>query len=346
MTEPGPGSLYWRYAGDRRSLLLLGRVGLLELMFPALGAGVVEHSAFYTEPWARTLRSIPQIAGVVYDGPAAESTAHGIRGLHHGITGRDEQGRRYHALDPEVWFWAHATMFDVVLRLAEVFDRPLTEAERERFYAESVLIYRRYGVSDRPVPADWAEFHAYFERVCAEQLELTPAARALLDFVERPEAMAQPWLPAPLWRLVAPAAGRVLWFLTRGSLPPVVRAKIGASWRPVDERRFRRFAAAVARVWPLLPYRLRYLPRARAAFARAGLAEGDRAGGNRSGGSRTGGSRVGSGRMGGKPVGGKPVGGKPVGGKPVGGSSAGGDRQSWLRRRSASFADARSRSGG
>ncbi|MGO1052346.1 oxygenase MpaB family protein [Crossiella sp. CA198] len=296
MTAPGPGSLYWRYAGDRRALLLLGRVGLLELMFPALGAGVVEHSAFYTEPWARTLRSIPRIAGVVYDGPAAGSTAHGIRELHHGITGRDDQGRRYHALDPEVWFWAHATMFDAVLQIAEVFDRPLTEAEREQLYAESVLIYRRYGVSDRPVPGDWAEFHAYFERVCAEQLELTPAARALLAFVQRPETMAQPWLPAPLWRLVAPLVGRVLWFLTRGLSPPVVRAKIGACWRPVDQQRFVRFAAVVARLWPLLPYRLRYLPRARVAFART----------------KTGRD----------------------------------NRQSWGRRRSVPFADARSRSGG
>ncbi|MBP2471555.1 uncharacterized protein (DUF2236 family) [Crossiella equi] len=268
MSTPGPGSLHWLYSGDRRSLLLLGRVGLLELMYPPLGAGVVRHSASYTEPWARTLRSIPQIAGVVYDGDRAEDTAAGIRDLHHGVKGTDEHGERYHALDPDTWFWAHATMFDVTLQVIEVFDRPLSPAARERFYAESVAVYRRYGVSDRPVPATYAEFQAYFDRVCAERLELTPAARGLLAFVAEPRSMNQPWLPKPLWWVLAPVVGKVIWFLTRGLLPPVVRERVGADWRPVDERRFRGLARVVAAVWPRLPAALRYYPRARAAFAR------------------------------------------------------------------------------
>jgi uncharacterized protein (DUF2236 family) len=60
-----PGSMLWRWAGDRRIGLTGLSAGILQLMHPAIGAGVVEHSAFFTDPWDRILRSIPEIIGKV-----------------------------------------------------------------------------------------------------------------------------------------------------------------------------------------------------------------------------------------------------------------------------------------
>ena len=109
---------------------------------------------------------------------AFNATARRIREYHHHITGVDDRGHRYHALDPEVFFWAHATIFDALYQSIELFDHPMSESEKERLYAESRQVYRAYGVSDRVVPPDWAGFLAYFDRMCREELVLTPAAKA------------------------------------------------------------------------------------------------------------------------------------------------------------------------
>jgi uncharacterized protein (DUF2236 family) len=123
-------------------------------------------------------------------------------------------------------------------------------------------------MSMRPVPGSAESFRRYFDRMCAERLEVTPAADALRTFVAQPGAMPQPWLPRWLWRPAAPMGFGVLRSLTIATLPPVVAAKLGLEATAVDRRRLRRVSALVRRAWPAIPARLRYMPRARAAFAR------------------------------------------------------------------------------
>ncbi|OLF19650.1 hypothetical protein BU204_00600 [Actinophytocola xanthii] len=267
---PGPGTLHWRWAGEVRGYLLLVKAGLLQLMHPGLGAGVAQHSAFFDEPWERVLRSVPEIQGVTFDWPRGAETARRIREYHHHITGVDDRGRRYHALDPEVFFWAHATIFDALYQMIELFDHPMSEAEKERLYAESLQVYRSYGVSDRVVPPDWSGFLAYFDRMCREELVLTPAARGLVEFAKEPPATF-PLVPAPLYRLLRGPTARPLWWLSVGTLPEPVREIVGEHWTDRDERRHRMLRRAVSACWPLVPYRLRYTRRARQGYARAGV---------------------------------------------------------------------------
>ncbi|MGK5557273.1 oxygenase MpaB family protein, partial [Actinomadura kijaniata] len=178
---PEPGGLLRRYAGDLRSLLPGAAAGLMQLMHPGIGAGVARHSAFFDAPFNRIHRSVPQIWATVLapDGP---ERARAIRDLHRSIGGTDEHGRRYHALDPETFWWAHATFTWEIFKAAELFHPgTLTAEDRERLYAETVAWYARYGVSMRPVPPDHAAFQSRFWHVCARELELTPAAARALD---------------------------------------------------------------------------------------------------------------------------------------------------------------------
>lgn len=267
MDLAGPGSLHWRHAGDNRVLLLLVRVGLMQLMHPGLGAGVREHSDFFCEPWERIIRSVPQIQGVTFDWPDAAATAREITAYHVDIKGVDEQGRRYHALDPETYFWAHLTIFDTMVRAIELFDHRLSESEKARLYAESLDAFRLYGVSDRFAPPDWAGYERYLDRMCRETLELTPVAKGLLAFVEEPPERF-PLVPQPVYRLLKRPFGRFLWWVNRGTLHPAIRRRIGVTWTARDERRLRVFAKIVHVVWPLAPDRLRYSPRSRAARKR------------------------------------------------------------------------------
>jgi len=266
---PGPGSLHWRYGGEVRGYLLLVKAGLLQLMLPGLGAGVEQHSDFFNEPWERVLRSVPLIQGTTFDWPDGDATARKITGFHTHIKGLDQNGRRYHALDPDVYFWAHATIFDALYQMINQFDHPMSEPEKERLYQEACEIYRAYGVSDRVMPKNWPAFAEYFDRMCREELEITPAARGLIEFAKHPPKTF-PLIPAPIYRLLRRPSAGPLWWFGVGTLPPAVREKIGETWTARDEWWFERIRRVVRRTAPLVPARLRYTARARDGFRRAG----------------------------------------------------------------------------
>src|ERR1700757_5024518 len=105
----GPDSLTWRYFGDWRGMLQGPWAGSMQNMHPQLGAAVEEHSTFFRERWPRLLRSLYPIGGVVFDGDRAPTTGAEVRDYHVEIKGVDDEGRRYHALNPDVFYWAHAT---------------------------------------------------------------------------------------------------------------------------------------------------------------------------------------------------------------------------------------------
>ncbi len=222
-------------------------------------------------------RSLPRILGVVYDGPQAAPTGKELRDFHRTIKGSDAQGRRCHALEPETFWWAHATFQYMTEQVADRFDgHRLTPAEREQLYQEGVEWYRRSGVSDRSVPADRASFQEKWDHYCAEVLELNEAAEWVLDSLRRPSLSAEPLLPPhlavlrPLARVepVRLSVFRVVRLLAFGGLPPTVRERFGIPWRAVDAWSLRGLEHAVRRAWPLLPASVRWQPRALAGWER------------------------------------------------------------------------------
>ena len=94
-------------------------------------------------------------------------------------------GERYHALDPETYFWAHATFVEQVLYFADTFVKRLSREEKEQIYLESKTWYRRYGVSDRPMPADYAAFEQYWNRMIDEIVVAHPTAKYGVGYVTK-----------------------------------------------------------------------------------------------------------------------------------------------------------------
>lgn len=270
MTEPlGPDSLMWRYFGDWRGLLLALWAGSMQNMHPQLGAGVEEHSEFFDERWERLYRSLYPIGGVVYDGPRAEETAKLVRGFHNGIKGVDARGRPYHALNPETFFWAHATFLVMPILINDRLGKPLTEEQKAQVYAEGVQWYRLYGMSMRPVPPDWPSFQRYWDHMCRDVLEVNKATLDVRDLsrIGRPPLMR--WLPEPAWRWVRPPTARLMHWLTTGCYDPPIREKLGLRWTRRDEVLLTVVGRIFAAVWSLVPFKLRFHPRARAAWNRA-----------------------------------------------------------------------------
>jgi len=237
----GPGSILWSIAGDPRSLLPGTAAGIMQLMLPGLGAGVTDHSNFFEDPFDRIYRSIPLIWGSIFasDDAAGDQVGRTIRDFHPDIKGVDHRGERYHALDPDVFWWAHATFTWEFFRTSELYlARPLRRREQEQLYAETVTWYRRYGVSDRPVPATLDAFRKRFDDICRTELELTPAVQWVLDPKANPSARAEPvalgGLLAPLSGLVTHLSSELLRLLVYGAMPDIVRRRFEFRWTQAD----------------------------------------------------------------------------------------------------------------
>ena len=263
----GPDSLTWKYFGDLRTGLLGVWIGAIQNMYPELGAGVEDHSILLKEPLQRVARSVYPIMGVVYDGDRAAQTGAQIRGYHETIKGTDAAGRRYHALNPETFYWAHATFFMLILKTAEYFCGGLTEGEKRQLFDEHVQWYRMYGMSTRPVPATWEDFQDYWEATCRDELEIN---RATLDIFSI--RIPKPWfvaMPTPVWdQLFRPVLAGQRW-IAAGLFDPTVREKAGMRWTPGDEVLLRLFGKFVQLAFVAVPDEVRLHPRALAAYKRA-----------------------------------------------------------------------------
>ncbi|WP_203338349.1 oxygenase MpaB family protein [Nocardioides limicola] len=267
----GPGSLLYESYGDRVGYLCAPATGLLQLMYPPLGRGVEQHSEFYDEPFERLLRSVPQIVGIIFDGDRSLGQAHRVRDFHADIKGTMADGSRYHALDPETFFWAHATFIDVIFRVDDLFHKkPLDPDQRAAYYAECVEWWRMYGMTMRVVPPTYPEFLAYWQHQVDEVLELTPAAARFVEFLHHPWEMEQPWLPRPAWRVLSRIGGIPARDMAVGAMPERVRELCGFSWTSAQQLAFDGFRRVVAHTWPLVPESLRLGPRPRAAYRRQG----------------------------------------------------------------------------
>ena len=263
----GPDSLTWKYFGDLRTGLLGVWIGAIQNMYPELGAGVEDHSILLREPLQRVARSVYPIMGVVYDGDRAADTGAQIRGYHETIKGVDHDGRRYHALNPETFYWAHATFFMLIIKTAEYFCGGLTEAEKRQLFDEHVQWYQMYGMSMRPVPETWEDFQTYWEHKCSEELEIN---RATLDiFTIR---IPKPWfvlMPTPVWdQMFKPWLAGQRW-VAAGVFDPAIRERAGMRWTPGDEVVLRLLGKAVELAFLAIPEEIRLHPRALAAYRRA-----------------------------------------------------------------------------
>jgi uncharacterized protein (DUF2236 family) len=266
----GSDSLTWKYFGDWRGMLQGPWAGSMQNMHPQLGAAVEEHSIFFQERWPRLLRSLYPIGGVVFDGDRAPQTGAEVRDYHVDIKGVDSQGRRYHALNPDVFYWAHSTFFVGTIIVADRLAGGVTEAEKRQLFEEHKQWYSMYGMSMRPVPETWEAFQAYWDHMCRNVLENNKAARDVLDLAELPKPPFASKMPDWLWALQRKYIVHPLfvWF-TVGLYHPAVRELMGYIWSDRSERIHRLLGKVIGHVFRLVPRRYQHHPRARAGWDRA-----------------------------------------------------------------------------
>lgn len=136
---------------------------------------------------------------------------------------------------------------------------PLTLAEKDQLIKEGVTWWRRYGLSDRPVIDNYADFDAYWNHMLDHELERNVTTDYALAAGSE-TIPAPPQVPVWLWKIVRrPTVGFSVW-IANAFMPPRAREVLGLTWMARDERRLRLLTGVVRRTWPLMPERVRYLP--------------------------------------------------------------------------------------
>jgi uncharacterized protein (DUF2236 family) len=245
--------------------MLVGGVAavLLELAEPRVRTGVWEHTTFREQPMAR-LKRTAYAAMLTAFGPRSRTETmigHINRG-HARIAGSTPAGTPYRASDVELLTWVHATSAYGFAQGYALCVRPLTDAQRDRFYRENQESARLYGVA--AAPATHAAVLELFEHM-RPGLEPSAIVLEFLDIINR-----LPMLPAigrPLQRLCVRAAVQCLPEWTRERLGLAGPAWAVAGWQWALLRSLGRAADHLSH--PALPA---MLARQRLASARAGLA--------------------------------------------------------------------------
>ena len=177
----GPDSVAWRVHGDVTSMMVGGISGLLlQMLHPAVLAGVWDHSNFRADMHGRLRRTARFIAVTTYGGrEAAETTIERIRTVHAQVHGVLPDGTPYHANDPALLAWVHVTEAISFLNAWMRYAEPaMSRDDQDRYFGEVGQI--GLGLGADPVP-----------RTSAEARELIRAMRPGLRYDRRTRKVAR-----------------------------------------------------------------------------------------------------------------------------------------------------------
>lgn len=144
----GPQSVVWRVHGDVTTMMVGGVAALLlQMLHPAVLAGVWDHSTFRGDMLGRLRRTARFIAVTTY-GSAAEAQAiiDKVRDVHMRVKGVLPDGTPYAADDPHLLAWVHVTeavsFLDAWIRYAEPH---MSMADQDRYFADFARIAEALG---------------------------------------------------------------------------------------------------------------------------------------------------------------------------------------------------------
>jgi uncharacterized protein (DUF2236 family) len=149
----GPHSVAWRVHGDVTSMMAGGIAGLLlQMLHPAVLAGVWDHSNFRADMHGRLRRTARFIALTTYGGrDEAQAAMARVRAIHGRVTGVLADGTAYQANDPAALAWVHVTEASCFLAAWRRYGEPgMPVAEQDRYFAEMAQVGHALGAD--PVP--------------------------------------------------------------------------------------------------------------------------------------------------------------------------------------------------
>ena len=201
----GPRAVAWRVHGDVTSMMIGGVAALLlQMLHPAVLAGVWDHSNFRTDMRGRLRRTARFIAQTTYGGRAeAEAAIARVRAIHDKVRGVLPDGTPYAANDPALLAWVHLTettcFLDAWIRYAEP---GISVIDQDRYFAEMAQIAEALGAD--PIPRSRSEAWQLFGAV-RPQLRSDERTREVARIVltqPAPSMLAEPLQAVAMWAAI------------------------------------------------------------------------------------------------------------------------------------------------
>ncbi len=217
----------WRVHGDVTTMMVGGVASLLlQMLHPAVLAGVWDHSAFRTDMLGRLRRTARFIAETTYaERDIAQAAIARVREVHERVGGTLPDGTPYRADDPELLAWVHVTEMWSFLAAWQRYGVPVTRAQADVYYAETARIAQALGAD--PIPRDAAAAEALIAAM-RPHLRVDSRTREVAHFVlhQRPPSLAVAPAQAAIFAAAVdllPDWARAMHGLARPPVAPLVR---------------------------------------------------------------------------------------------------------------------------
>jgi uncharacterized protein (DUF2236 family) len=251
----GPESMMWRISRESATFLGAGRAALLQLAHPWVATSIEQHSRVMDDPIARFHNTFRVVFAMIFGSvqQAAGAARHLYR-LHTQIQGRMTEGvsgwphgSHYQANEIAALRWVYATLIESAVLAHEFVLSPLSEPEREAYYAESKVLASLFGLRQDELPSDWNAFQRYCrEMEQSAAIGVGAAGRAMGRNIL---AGAGSWIQPPRWYRA----------LTMAWLPERLRREFGLTLTHGDELAVESARTWSRRVYPRLPEALRFV---------------------------------------------------------------------------------------
>ena len=224
-----------RVHGDASMFVGGLRALLLQSLHPLAMAGVAEHSDYRGDPWGRLQRTSTFLAVTTFGTASdAQRAVDKVRGIHRRVHGVAPDGRPYRADDPHLLEWVHIAEIDSFLLAYQRYgDKPLDQAGRDAYVADTARVAAALGVPDPP-------------RTEAQLRERLAAYRPELRSSEAARDAARFLLVTPPLPVLARAPYGVLAATSVSMLPGWARLPLRLPYLPALEATAVRLAGRVA----------------------------------------------------------------------------------------------------
>jgi uncharacterized protein (DUF2236 family) len=251
-----PASTLWKV--NREQILLLGgaRALLLQVAHPLVAEAVYDHSYVFKKPIKRLLRTLELTLALVFGtrdevlnaARTINHTHHPVKGVLSESIGQYPKGTPYDAHDPELTLWVYATLVEGALSGYERFVGPLTDAQKESFFTDSMELVSLLGIKNTYLPSSYNDLCIYMEDMIESgRVVVSRKAREIAPFV-----MAETY---PILKPLTLPPSRI----TVGLLPPTLRAQYGFTLSRWEAKALDAFCAWTQRSVPFLPSTVRYV---------------------------------------------------------------------------------------
>lgn len=229
-----------------------GRAVLLQIANPAIGHAIAEHSNFSERPLDRLRSTMSYVYAVVYgtSGQVAAVRRAVNRAHAHVLRQPDAASKGYNAFDAETQLWVVATLYDTMVTVHEKIHGPLDDASADVVYREYAKIGTTLQLPEKMWPVDRVAFREYWNRALAGMEADEVAVRVARELL-------YPSAGPVVMRLVMPLAR----LITAGLLPHQLRKDFRLPWNRRHRLCFDHTINLLAKVYPLLPQRLRHWPK-------------------------------------------------------------------------------------